>query len=594
MKTVLVVDDMSMFREPIEAILKREGYTVHSAGNGVEALAVASREKPDLVLLDLGMPVMDGLTTLGHLRANPETADIAVIVLSAITDKAKIVQAAKLGIRGYMLKSQFSLRELLSRVREELTKPHADLGSPGERATVREVPIVPENAPPQPAPGEPLPLNGAPSPHVVVGLKSLKPLLSRSQIVERIESVNQLKALSPTVAAVLKLTSNPRCSTDDIAKAISQDQAIALTILRVANSSLYTRGDPVDSVHKAVVRIGMASIREAVMGIGVVDRFGSVAFDHDLSSSQFWEHSIAVATIAADLARREDPKAADASFTMGLLHDIGRVIYAELFPDEYLRVLVAARRLELPLEQVETRMLLLNHADVMERVLHAWHFPKDLINPIVFHHLSPGNVRSVAPHQVADTVRLGLANRLAHALLLGSSGNETIYPTHELCQTLRVDASTISEVERTAPGRIQDIKLALLANSHGALWSSRREQLRSQLGGTFAPLFLSSEPGTDACGIFCRALATASDRPNIAILHITHARERDALITQLQAAEQAAGVRGLPLITLAISEKLQPEELRNQRPCAFVQTPFAISRFASEVRSLVKAARAAA
>jgi len=73
------------------------------------------------------------------------------------------------------------------------------------------------------------------------------------------------------------------------------------------------------------------------------------------------------------------------------------VILAELLGDLYAQVLSSAADQMLPVEQVESRLLMLNHAEVMDRVLRAWRFPKDLVGPIVLHHLSAGNIGRQRP-----------------------------------------------------------------------------------------------------------------------------------------------------------------------------------------------------
>src|SRR5690606_37389796 len=127
----------------------------------------------------------------------------------------------------------------------------------------------------------------------------------------------------------------------------------------------------------------------------IVDRFSGIEEAARLNASQFWEHSIATGLIAADISRyREaDDEATESAFTLGLLHDIGRMVYIDMLGETYRQVLDTADRLQLPLEEVESRLLLINHADAMDRVLHAWHFPKALINPIVFHHGSVTEIR---------------------------------------------------------------------------------------------------------------------------------------------------------------------------------------------------------
>ncbi len=84
--TVLVIDDDPDTVETMRDILEEEGHTVLSAKNGLEGLQVASRGVPDLILLDLDMPVMDGRTFLDALRKIPELAETTVVVLSGASD----------------------------------------------------------------------------------------------------------------------------------------------------------------------------------------------------------------------------------------------------------------------------------------------------------------------------------------------------------------------------------------------------------------------------------------------------------------------------------------------------------------------------
>src|SRR4051812_47065904 len=79
MKTVLIVDDLSIFREPIDAVLRAQGYRTLMASNGREALGIMTSQVPDLVLLDLSMPSMDGVRVLTRMRETPVLRDVPVM-----------------------------------------------------------------------------------------------------------------------------------------------------------------------------------------------------------------------------------------------------------------------------------------------------------------------------------------------------------------------------------------------------------------------------------------------------------------------------------------------------------------------------------
>ncbi len=625
MAAILIVDDMPIFREPIEAVLRAEGFQTATASNGHEALVAMGVQRPALVLLDLGMPEMDGLTCLRMLRTNQLLKSTPVIILSAEADLEHITQAVKLGISGYLLKSGFSLKAMLEKIRTTLSAIPPTLGAvttpPPAVAGPANVPIATPAtvAPAAIATRAPLKVcESSAAPHqpalhkhegnlltserensVALDVKSLKPILTRSDLMERLKACEELKGFSPTVSQVLSLTASATSSLDAVSKAVRQDQAMALKILKVANSSVYSRGDRVDTVHKAILRIGMENIRQTVLNIGVVERFSSPAFKEHVSTAHFWEHSIACGIIAAEIAHAMDGKEADAAFTSGLLHDLGRVIFAEALRDQYIGVIETARRLNAPLELVETRTLLLNHADVMDRLLTSWNFPKHLADPIMHHHLSAGSVRGVAPTRMPEILRLGLANRLAHAMLLGTSGNETIYPTEEHCRALNIAPATIRAIEESARQQTDDTKFALMSHTAGIVWPRRSVQLRATLTVPFRPLYVSAAPELDAYRIFCNELAGPESQgpPNLAVMHIAATKERGLLTERLANAERDAGVPGLPLLILSPpGQAAVNDSLVAGRKCKSESTPVSVSRFIATVNSLVSAgaARAAA
>lgn len=112
---ILIVDDLPENLAVLGNILRDEGYQIAVANCGPQALKIASSRNPDLILLDIAMPEMDGLTTSCHLKENPETADIPVIFLTARTDSVDVLKGFKAGAVDYITKP-FKAGELLVRV----------------------------------------------------------------------------------------------------------------------------------------------------------------------------------------------------------------------------------------------------------------------------------------------------------------------------------------------------------------------------------------------------------------------------------------------------------------------------------------------
>jgi len=123
MPTVLVVDDETPLRDLIRAYLERDGYTVVEASTGKEALSAAALHNPDIIVLDLMIPEIDGTEVCRRIRAS---SDVYIIMLTAKADEVDRVVGLEVGADDYLTKP-FSPRELVARVRALLRRPRAQV-----------------------------------------------------------------------------------------------------------------------------------------------------------------------------------------------------------------------------------------------------------------------------------------------------------------------------------------------------------------------------------------------------------------------------------------------------------------------------------
>jgi CheY-like chemotaxis protein len=119
--TVLLVDDEDQLRRVMKDLLEREGYRVTEAQNGIEALDQVDRHAPDIVVLDLNLPGLDGYGVLSHLRSRPATAKIPVVVLTARGDEDNEVRVLELGADDFLSKP-FRARALSARLKTILSR----------------------------------------------------------------------------------------------------------------------------------------------------------------------------------------------------------------------------------------------------------------------------------------------------------------------------------------------------------------------------------------------------------------------------------------------------------------------------------------
>jgi DNA-binding response OmpR family regulator len=113
---ILIVDDEPSIVVPLEFLMKREGYEVAVAGDGEEALQALAARPPDLVILDVMLPRMNGFDVCRHIRADPRWAGLKILMLTAKGRDSEIEKGIGLGADAYVTKP-FSTRDLVARIR---------------------------------------------------------------------------------------------------------------------------------------------------------------------------------------------------------------------------------------------------------------------------------------------------------------------------------------------------------------------------------------------------------------------------------------------------------------------------------------------
>jgi CheY-like chemotaxis protein len=122
MPVILVIDDTALARETVAKLLEHEGFQTVRAANGKEAYATLYSQTPDLVLLDLMMPEMDGITFLRMVRHSPLWEHLPVIVLTGVTDDERMIaRARELHIDDLVPKATFGFEDLLVRVKKAIS-----------------------------------------------------------------------------------------------------------------------------------------------------------------------------------------------------------------------------------------------------------------------------------------------------------------------------------------------------------------------------------------------------------------------------------------------------------------------------------------
>lgn len=165
MAKIMLVEDDNNLREIYEARLLAEGYEIVSAEDGEQALALAVKEKPDLIISDVMMPKISGFDMLDILRSTPETRHTKVIMMTALSQAEDKARADKLGADRYLVKSQVTLEEVAKAAQEVLQDDDTVPAAAVTNAAPSDPAPTPQAAePPQPAAPSPAPVAANPAP----------------------------------------------------------------------------------------------------------------------------------------------------------------------------------------------------------------------------------------------------------------------------------------------------------------------------------------------------------------------------------------------------------------------------------------------
>ena len=127
MKKILFIEDESALQRAATQVFAEEGFQVFSALDGELGLALAKRERPDIILLDLVIPKIDGFQVLSEIRQDPAIKNIPVIILSNLEGSADVERALELGATTYLVKTNYRLGEVVEKIKHILQNNHLNL-----------------------------------------------------------------------------------------------------------------------------------------------------------------------------------------------------------------------------------------------------------------------------------------------------------------------------------------------------------------------------------------------------------------------------------------------------------------------------------
>lgn len=287
MRDVLVVDDDDTFRGELAEALADRGYSVRQASTGRDAVQAVLRDPPRVILLDYALPDTNGIDLLRLLRGRQATKSIPVILLTGHVRRELVESAGLLGVSDYLLKSMFSLKDLLGRIESRIGAPSGGPGTPGPGVSIAVA------APPL-------------------------PVVDPSAFLKGVE----LRAFPGAVAEVLAMAEDPRASLSDLDKILRRDPVLSARVLAASQTAALMRSSPTRNIEEALQVLGMSAVVR-IVAAGAVLRREELESPWGRDIRQMWSHSIACAFLSQ---RLHEPKEEAFGFVLGLLHELAELL----------------------------------------------------------------------------------------------------------------------------------------------------------------------------------------------------------------------------------------------------------------------------
>lgn len=246
------------------------------------------------------------------------------------------------------------------------------------------------------------------------------------QQIEVDEKLEKMATLNYTVPKVMAVANDLNSSARDLVKVIQMDPVLTAKVLKMVNSAYFALRDEVTSLSKAIIMLGINTIKNLAMSTAVA---GSLKFNDDVSkvsSEDFWRYSVGAAALSSQFARemRGGRQEVDNNFIVGLLHVIGKAFLIQFYPNEFNAVIEETMRLKCPSTLVERQYLGVTHEEIGYKLAERWQLP-DPVKDGILHYANPD------ASDYRSTRFLAVASALLKEAQIGFAGDYFVHPITE-------------------------------------------------------------------------------------------------------------------------------------------------------------------
>lgn len=291
---------------------------------------------------------------------------------------------------------------------------------------------------------------------------------SRESYLKKIQAyIARMPSLSTTAIKVLETCNDPKASANDLKRVISLDPVLTGRVLKLINSAYYSLGNPISSLTRAIIMLGVNTVKNLALSFTVLDNLKGKSSCLSFSTDEFWRHSLCVGVVAKSLAALKGVPVTgrEAFFVAGLLHDLGKLPLYFQFPEEYHRVCETVHSDREALYQNEARYLGVDHGAVGSIIAQKWRLGSTLIESLSYHH----NPADGSDKNREFVFVVALANQLAIYFNIGNAGDHFIdHPKITfLMGEIGVDWTMLYDLHETVCGEIERAKFFLEVVQNG-------------------------------------------------------------------------------------------------------------------------------
>ncbi len=202
---------------------------------------------------------------------------------------------------------------------------------------------------------------------------------------ELVKKIDQIPTLPMVSNQIMNLLKDEKVSFKQLADVIEKDQALAVKILKLANSSFYGSFAQTSSIDRALMKLGLGEVK-AIMYAFSIHNFFSQKTATGFDRSNFWKHAIICSQIARYLGNHFNMGKDDTLFLSGLIHDLGKIIFDQYFHEDFLQIIQYVNNHNENFSKAEKAILGFTHYQVAAKLLQKWQFPKKIIMQVFYHH----------------------------------------------------------------------------------------------------------------------------------------------------------------------------------------------------------------